>query len=475
MDIIIQIISIAFWFIVILIPLVAIHEFGHLIIARIFGVKVLEYGIGIPPRAYAKRWKGITWSLNYVLLGGFARIYGDHDAIDEAYETAKTDPDKALKEYKENRYIELIAGQDVKFFLEDNNIDYDDSWEKFEKSDFAQGKESLNDSKEDIETFKQLQNQLYTLIEWEFDVKLTSKDTFFSKNWIQQTLILLGGITFNMLTAVVLLLIMFTTTGSVSQVGFEEPGSAFDRYAFVSERSEYLNVGLVYKDSAADFAGLKPGDELISIGGDNLNNVANPDEFVEIVQNNKGVSVPVVFRSSETGEIVTSEADFIENEDGRVVFGIRRFGYSLSYKANNFFDGVLLAIDQTNIYFILNFEILGEVFQALNPQADDRSALEYVSGPLAVSSFSSRVFRDYGVGGILFVIAMVSISLAVLNLLPIPALDGGRWLIITINKLTGKRNKRLEAVVITTTFFLLLVLGIFIAFRDVQGIVDGRF
>jgi len=61
-DVIMKILEISFWFIVLLIPLVAIHEFGHLLFARLFKVKVLEYGIGLPPRAFYKKWKGIVWS-----------------------------------------------------------------------------------------------------------------------------------------------------------------------------------------------------------------------------------------------------------------------------------------------------------------------------------------------------------------------------------------------------------------------------
>lgn len=71
--------------------------------------------------------------------------------------------------------------------------------------------------------------------------------------------------------------------------------------------------------------------------------------------------------------------------------------------------------------------------------------------------------------------AAVSISLAIFNLLPIPALDGGRWVILTINKITGKRNRKLEAAIISTTFLLMIGLALIIALRDIQGISVGRF
>ena len=100
---------------------------------------------------------------------------------------------------------------------------------------------------------------------------------------------------------------------------------------------------------------------------------------------------------------------------------------------------------------------------------------EGLAGPIAVSKISSTVYDIAGIAGILEIMALISISLAVFNILPIPALDGGRFIILTINKITGKRNKKIEGAIISTTFFALLLLSAFIAFRDVRDLISGRF
>ncbi|MEM1312346.1 MAG: M50 family metallopeptidase [Patescibacteria group bacterium] len=474
MDFIFQVVSILFWFIVILIPLVAFHELGHLLMSRLVGVKVMEYGIGIPPRWLYVRWKGIIWSLNYILLGGFARIYGDHDAIDEAQETAKTDQAKAKTEYLENRLAELVANQEIKFFLEENNLDYDGSWQGFEKSKFARGTQVSSES-EKIAEYEALVKQLETLIEWEFESKLKSKEAFFSKNWFQQTLIISGGVIFNLIAAVALLWIMFTTTGTLAQNSFPESNTSISQYANIAEKSEYLNTPRVIVDGAAYKAGVRGGDDLISLAGRDLSNIQSLEEFKAILSDNEGQEVPIVFRSNETGEFIDQTVKLEKNDDGDVYLGVIDVGYRINYKAKNIGSGFLMAVDQTWNFFTLNFKALGEVVVALLPQTQDRAALEYVSGPLAVGSISSNIFTQYGFSGLLLLMALISISLAAFNTLPLPALDGGRLVIITLNKVFGKRNKKWEAIAISITFFALLALGVLIAFKDVQGIIAGKY
>jgi regulator of sigma E protease len=474
MDIIIQVISIIFWFVVILIPLVAFHELGHLLMARLVGVKVLEYGIGIPPRWLYFRWKGIVWSLNYVLLGGFARIYGDHDALDEAQEAAKTDKTKAKEEYLQNRLSEVVANQEIKFFLEENNLEYDKTWEEFEKSKFAKGVQTNTESAK-VAEYEALAKQLETLVDWEFESKLKSKEAFFAKNWFQQALIISGGVIFNMIAAVMLLWVMFTSTGSLPQNTFPGENNKLTEYANISDKSQYINAPVVVKDGLAYNAGVRSGDQLINIAGTNLENIKTIDEFKNILNSSQGQEVPLVYRSNQTGEFITSRIKLEKNSDGKVVLGVAGIGYKINYKAKNIGSGFLMSINQSWDYFKLNFKALGDIVVAVLPQTKDRTALEYVSGPIAVGSLSSSIFTEYGVAGVLFLMALISIGLAAFNILPLPALDGGRLVIITLNKLFGRRNKKWEAIAISVTFFALLGLGVLIALKDVQGIIAGKY
>ncbi len=470
-NILIQIITVIFWFVIILLPLVAIHEFGHLLVARMVGVKVLEYGIGLPPRWKYIKWKGIVWSLNLTLLGGFARIYGDHDAIDQAQYMNKKDTVQAREDYRVERLQELVANQEVQFFIEENSMDYSDNWIWFEK---VSSKDISKLTSEEKSRYDKLFTQISTLIDWEFDSKINSKEAFFKAAWWKQTLIILGGVTFNLISSVFFLWIMFGLTGSPTQFAFQQELREKSNLISFEKKSDYPATASVARDTPADKVGLKGGDDIMMFAGKDMRDINSIDEFRQIVADHKDQDIVVKFRSKITGEIKDQNVR-LEEKDGKVVFGISGLGYQGVYRAKGFWEGLRVGVEKTGEYFALTFKGIGDIFVALLPTTKDKAALEYVSGPIAVSSVSKRVFEQVGIPGILQILSLISVSLAVFNILPVPALDGGRLVILTLNKITGRRNKKLEALAITVTMLCLLLLGVFIAFRDVQGIQSGKF
>jgi regulator of sigma E protease len=468
MEIIISIISIIFWFLVILVPLVIIHEFGHLLMARLVGIKVLEFGVGIPPRWKYKRWKGITWSLNYILLGGFVRILGDNDAIDHANELQATNPKKAKEDYIINRLDEILANKDLKFFLKDNSVEYTDQWKKVEEMRKREDKLTKEEEKEYLDSLKQLE----VLIDWEYENLIESEEVFFKKSWPRKTVFLLGGVIFNIATAFLIFFVLFNAIGSPVRLAFPEDLKELESRAQITKESDNLVVLSVSEEGPAYSAGLRGGDEIISLGENDLDNVETREELSNIIAEYEDQETELVYKQQESGKTVSTTIT-PQKTNEKVVIGISQFGYPVTYSGKNFIEGTLLAWDRTSSIFIANFEILGDVVIAILPWSQDRSAIDSVGGPVAVSSFSSKIFDFQGMAGILDFIGTISVSLAVFNLLPIPALDGGRFIIITLNHILGKRNRKLEAVIINATFLLLLGLGLLIAVKDVQTIINA--
>jgi len=469
MDIIFSIIPYIFWFLIILIPLIAIHEFGHLLIARLFGVKVPEYGIGMPPRWLSKKWKGIVWSLNALPLGGFVRIYGDNDAIHQAADQARTNRDAAKEEYIKNRFVEILANRELEFFLQDNNLDMDEDWVEFEKVFLKK-----QDSDEKNETFEKLAKQLETLIEWEFETALDSTQTFFSKNLFQQVAILLGGVTFNMIAAFVLFFVIFSTVTPPSPMFAEDLEQVQrDNVTIVSQADE-ISVAQVETDSPAYQAGLRNTFEILEIGETSGSDIQSNQQFRDIIQDSNGDEIPVTFRDPTSGDITTTTIN--PDQDGdRYMIGIMGFGRMVQIRSNDVITTVRLAWGQTWNLFFLQFDLVGQIATSWLPNAENPNAAENVGGPVAISKIGGTVFDLYGLPGILNLIAMISIGLAVFNLLPIPALDGGRIVIVVLSKVFGWRNRRLEAVIINVTFIALMGLAVVIAIKDFGDIASGRF
>src|SRR3990172_3651904 len=95
-------------FLGILIFLIVAHEFGHFITAKIFGVKVLEAGLGYPPRLWGFSWRGTIYSINALPLGGFVRLLGEEDPAD---------PQSLAAQAAWKRLIVLFAGSGMNFVL----------------------------------------------------------------------------------------------------------------------------------------------------------------------------------------------------------------------------------------------------------------------------------------------------------------------------------------------------------------------
>jgi regulator of sigma E protease len=322
------------------------------------------------------------------------------------------------------------------------------------------------------EKYEKMYNQLATLIDWEYDQNIDSKNTFFHKNWIQQTLIISGGIIFNFLTAFSLFWIIFSFLGVNNTLYPIDNLNNLESKANLSSKSDYATSKIIEGSKAAEI-GMKSGDELYKFAGVEIKDIKSQDQFKQLVLNNKNKEIEVEYRSKSSKEYQVKKV-LIEEKNGEVIFGVSTILREISYKAKNPIVGISMATDQTVSVTEQTSSYLVEIIKALFP-GQNKEALNYVGGPIAVGSVGSEIFALGGVTGILNVMAAVSISLAIFNLLPIPALDGGRWVILTINKITGKRNRKLEAAIISTTFLLMIGLALVIALRDIQGVSVGKF
>ena len=532
-------VSIIFWFIVVLIPLVIIHELGHLLAAKLFGVKIPEFGIGMPltRHRYSKVWKGIRWSVYPWMLGGFVRIYGDQDAIDNAndeYLKSPKDSKEAKNNYINSRLSELTQTQDLQTFLKDNDLEFNSLWQwvdnlcliednnkeltlkyyldsfKFNKEipnflsqspfnstlgDISKNlyKNSLELNKEDQEGLLKLlsdkyqsqKNTIQTLIDWEFDAKISSKhkpkksNLFLSKNWIQKSVIIFGGITFNFIAAIILLSVLFGFFGSIPATRSLEGKQLFrDEIAAIEKQGQSVKTskGLIVDGANKEFpafqAGIKRKDELLSLNDVDLTNILNYEQFKEILKNTPDNSV-LVYRDSSNQEIknviISPKVDTADKNQ-------KKLGLSLGYEtvryASNPIQAVAMGWNETITLSKLTFNAILDIFKALSPTEPNKAALNNAGGPILTGYLSGSIFAREGARGIVYIMAAISIGLAIFNLLPIPALDGGRFLIILISKITGKRNRKFENIAISITFIALLVLAVIIAGNDIRQIIS---
>ena len=547
--------SVIFWFVVLLIPLVVIHEFGHLIMARLCGVRVPEFAVGLPfsRRLFYKKWKGIIWSFYPWLLGGFVRLSGDSDAIDNAHwelNNKEIDKRTVSQNYTIARREEILQAQELQFFIEQNHLIFDQRWQWFEKQTSKLENSKMEDSKKyeilpdwlipknnpnsvqdvkfvpkskqkslknekiDLQTseneiniensditssqneltleqkkhiiikeYTNLDDQFKTLIDWEFDSRIENKqEYFFAKSWWQQTLIISGGVVFNLITALVVFWFVFVFFGSLPSPYNAETNLIFPKDIaqmkqdakgkFTIKTTESPQAIFVVPGGVLDKAGVKPKDELIQMGDDNISTLSTFEDFRNAVAKYKDQKINFTYKNSQK-EFKTVQITPEINKENQAVIGVVP-AYVISKTATNWPSGVSMAIDEIGQTFKLTFEWFGKAGKALLPQSTDRSALSQTSGPIGVGYIGGEVYKIAGFGGILYLVGAISVSLAIFNMLPIPALDGGRFILLTISKITGKRNKKLEGALIGFTFIFLFGLMILVAFKDLWSIVSPK-
>jgi len=261
---------------------------------------------------------------------------------------------------------------------------------------------------------------------------------------------LIAGVTMNWLLGAVLFSLILI-------VGFKVPTDAkitLPKAAIVSESQ--IIIDQVLKGTPAAGAGLKAGDVILSVDSTAFENV---DKIREYLLENKGKVFSFrIERGSEVKAVeVSSIANPTENQGptGIVIGDFKKVRVP-------FFAGVKAG-------FVNTAKLTGEIFVGLGKLFYSKDALSQVGGPVKIGQLVGEA-RHYGFLALAEFTAFISVNLAIFNLLPIPALDGGRLLFLIIEKIRGKKNNRsIEQKAIAWSMAVLLILIFLVTIKDVKG------
>ncbi len=353
-----------------LISLVVIHEFGHFILAKKFGVKVEEFGIGYPPRIFGKKIGETIYSLNLIPFGAFVKIYGEE------------------KEIKEKR-------------------------------------------------------------------------SFSEKPIWQKALIILGGVLSFWIVAIIILSVVFAI-GIPTAISDQPSEDLLDK----AVQTPKVLIAGVSQDSPAQEANLKIGDRIISLkSGTEEIEVTKVAEIQDFTQQHKGKEITVIVeREQELFQTnITPRVSPPQGEGSMGIVLVR--AAVLSYP---WYQAPLRGIEAT---FKMTYSIVVGLTSALIKAIQREPTGVQLMGPVGITGLISQHF-SLGINYFLQFIAMISIYLAIFNLLPIPAVDGGRLLFLGIEKIKGSPiNKKIEHNINAVFFFLLIGLMIFVTIQDISKIL----
>jgi len=386
---------------VMLVGLVILHELGHFFAAKRAGVKVEEFGIGFPPKAKSlgKR-NGTEYTLNWLPLGGFVRLKGEHDS---------------------------------------------------DKSKGAYGAAKLSDK-----------------------IK-----------------IMVSGVVVNLITA----LFIMTIVAMAGLPKFLDNQFTVDSDTTVSQHD--ILASFVDEGSPAAYAGIESGDKLLSISeaGDcqncELYEIKEFDDLSNVTRKFAGREATVVFEDRESSEVKSSTVLFLTTEEVEKSQD-ERANCLASYQEGDEdcpytrgYLGVVPAeyIEQKSTWSapivatVVSGQIIQETVKSFGNivadlfKGDTTTASEQVTGVVGIGYILEEL-SSQGFVSVLFLVAVISLSLAVMNILPIPALDGGRLFVTLLFRVMRKPlTKETEERIHGTGFMLLMLIFVLITVVDVQRFI----
>lgn len=281
-----------------------------------------------------------------------------------------------------------------------------------------------------------------------------------NKPKIAQVAVMLAGVTMNIFFCVIVYFIVIASVGwkiplSNDFEGFNPVGGTMTREIVGDvEYVEVVEGGNAYK------AEIPAQGQIKSVGGVELK---YSDEIKGLLAQYKGGSVDM----NICVEDVCKDYKVGVTEEGTVGISMNSNYYViLSYENNKVFSGFAHVINT----LLLISDRLGDMFKQAKQTGDYSDLSNSVSGPVGIY-FLIDYFKQFGVVTFLSIMADLSLSLAIINVLPIPALDGGRVLILMIEGILRKDlNEKVESLIINTSFILLMILVLFIMIKDIVNI-----
>ena len=406
--------------------IVIVHEFGHFYFAKKAGILVREFSIGMGPKLFQTHKNETSYTIRVLPLGGYVLMAGYEDEED-----IRLGMSALLTLDEQNRVTEIN--------LSDDNIqvdgvpvdvlDYD-----FEHELYLKG--SIAGNMEDVMTYDVTEDAVIIQEDGTIHQIAPAHRQIQNASLLNRVLTNFGGPLNNFLLAIVAFAIFAFLQGGVPSA---EP-----------------ILGEIQEESPAAVAGLEKGDQILTI---EENVIKTWNEMVLTVQEHPEEALTFEVKKSD-GQVVEQEITpgLHQTEDG-TEYGL--IGVEVSMN-DSFKDIIVFGFTETWAYMKV-------IVISISMLVTGRLSLDNLGGPIAIFSMTSEVTRMAGILGIINFIGFLSVNLGLMNLLPIPGLDGGKLLLNIVEGIRGKPISEEKQTIITLVGgVLLILLMLFVTWNDIQ-------
>ncbi|MGK7368737.1 MAG: RIP metalloprotease RseP [Candidatus Halalkalibacterium sp. M3_1C_030] len=423
-----------------LLILVFFHELGHFLAAKLFGMRVERFSLGFPPRVWGFEKGGTDYCIGATPLGGYVKISG---MIDESMDTDHLSEEPKPWEYRSKpvwqRMIVITAGVIFNMIL---------AVLIFGGIAFTSGETKV--ANESVSGIYVEENTLAHDIGFRTGDRIVGvnnqKVSFFSELFSPAQLTESD--------------VTYTVMRNGSEVTVALPDSALDRInkeGFISLANALPSkIRQVEGGTPAAEAGLQGGDLITSINGEQVNYWL---QLTQKIQSSKDSVNLTVNRNGDTLQysvaLTSNNTIGIYAPDPNEVFEIQRFKYGM-------FESMGVGVQKTEEVFTGIIQGFEKMF------AGSISVRDNLGGPVAIASITKDATERGGMIGFWNITALLSVTLAIMNILPIPVLDGGHLMFLIYEGITRKEpSPKVRMALQQIGFLLIIALFIFVTFNDI--------
>jgi len=349
-------------FILVLSLLILVHELGHFFVARKLGIWVEEFGFGLPPRIFGRKFGETIYSINLFPFGGFARMHGE---------------------------------------------DVEDNIQK-------------------------------------------PKRSFLSKSKKARSLVVVAGVLMNFMLAIIAFSVVYAFSGIPKEAG-------------------YVKILDVSASTPAQTAGVLPGDIIKTVDG---SEVSDGTSFVALIDAKRGEKVGLLILRDENGAKSEKKITVVPRQnppEGEGALGVTIASTEVYFPPfwQRPFYGVYFGFKDAIFWgktILFSFSsIVAGLFHGSVPKD--------VSGPVGIYAITTEA-QKAGILALINFVGILSVNLAILNLIPFPALDGGRLFFIALEAVFGRKVlPRVEAIAHAAGMVILLLLLVAVTIGDVRRLI----
>lgn len=427
--------------------LVTIHELGHFLAAKLFNMRVDRFSIGFPPNIFGFKKGDTEYVIGATPLGGYVKIAGMIDeSMDDDFIDKEPEPDEFRSKPVWQRMIVITAGVIFNAILA--------------VIIYAGIAFSYGDTVIPIEAVNEIYVAEESLAE---EIGFQTGDRVIGINgrkvqyWDQ--IFSPSSITGRDLT--------FMVERNGEELNLPTPLNFLDRLgteAFLTPSNALPSrIEFVAENSPAESAGLQSGDQIVSVDGEDIRYW---EQLVQNIVNADGELTLGILREGEILEI-TVAPDEETNQIGIGApnpfeyFDVQTIDYNLAQSIGKGFS-------ETEETFLGIVQGLGKMFSG------DISVRQNLGGPVAIASVTREATENRGWFGFWTITAFLSVTLAIMNMLPIPALDGGHFMFLLYEGITRREpSEKVRMGLQQLGFVFLIGLIILVTFNDILRTFGG--